>query len=237
MGGVTGVLAMTALQLLFDHLRGTDTPRVVHELSQRGGRHDIARLKVRARRWHQPQKDATVRAAEAIHTLVGSRRMSGRQRHLAGVTVHYAFGALVGAAYGWAVEFEPRIAARSGLPFGVAVWLFAEELALPVAGLTDTPDKYPVRDHLNALVAHLVFGSTTETVRRSIARSARKNETKEQSHNVEPETTAHEGFVSTRTPKRPVQGITSHTAEQESSRQEKVVNNRADARAGVNRNR
>jgi uncharacterized membrane protein YagU involved in acid resistance len=54
----------------------------------------------------------------------------------------------------------------SGLVFGGAVWLFAEELALPLTGLTERPGKYRVTDHLNALAAHLVFGFTTELVSR-----------------------------------------------------------------------
>ena len=52
-------------------------------------------------------------------------------------------------------------------------------------------------------------------------------------HNTEPETVAHEGSVSTRTPKRPARGVTSHSAEEESARQQKVVNDRPDAQAGV----
>jgi hypothetical protein len=52
-------------------------------------------------------------------------------------------------------------------------------------------------------------------------------------HNTEPEQEAHEGPVTTRTPKKPAQGITSHSAQEESERQEKVVNQRPDAQAGV----
>ena len=55
--------------------------------------------------------------------------------------------------------------------------------------------------------------------------------------NIEPETSAHEGSVSTRTPKLPAQGVTAHSAEEESERQEKVVKDRPDARAGVNRSK
>ena len=68
-------------------------------------------------------------------------------------------------------------------------------------------------------------------------RSPRKIQTNGVSRKIEPETTAHEGSVSTRTPKRPVQGITSHSAEEESARQEKVVNDRPDARAGLNQSK
>ncbi|HKW15918.1 MAG TPA: hypothetical protein VJO35_00270 [Terriglobales bacterium] len=52
-------------------------------------------------------------------------------------------------------------------------------------------------------------------------------------HKTEPEQEAHEGSVTTRTPKKPAQGITSRSAEEESGRQEKVVNERPDAQAGV----
>jgi hypothetical protein len=53
-------------------------------------------------------------------------------------------------------------------------------------------------------------------------------------HATEQPQAAYEGSLETRTPKRPVQGITSRSAEEESARQEKVVNERPDAQAGVN---
>ena len=48
---------------------------------------------------------------------------------------------------------------------------------------------------------------------------------------------AHEGAVTTRSPKGRKQGITSHASEEESSRQEEVVKKRPDAQAGVNQTR
>lgn len=117
-GGIAGVFAMTALQILFDHLHGSPTPRPVHELSKRGGRHDIARLKARARKWHLPQRDATIRTAERVSYLFRARGIQPQWRHAAGVAVHYAFGAFIGAAYGFAFEVNPRVEstfpARSG---------------------------------------------------------------------------------------------------------------------------
>lgn len=52
--------------------------------------------------------------------------------------------------------------------------------------------------------------------------------------NTEEETVAHEGTVATRTPQGSMQGISSHSASEESARQEKVVGDREDAQAGVN---
>lgn len=55
--------------------------------------------------------------------------------------------------------------------------------------------------------------------------------------NTEQPAAAHEGFVSTRTPGGNRQGISSHSAEEEKPRQQKVVGERPDAQAGVNHNR
>lgn len=68
-------------------------------------------------------------------------------------------------------------------------------------------------------------------------RSPREIQTRSERHRTEPEVEAHEGTVSTRTPQHAGQGITSHSAEEESKRQEKVINDRPDAKAGVKHGR
>ena len=65
-------------------------------------------------------------------------------------------------------------------------------------------------------------------------RSSKKSPDLPAQHKTEPESVAYEGSVDTRTPKKPAQGITAHSSEEESARQEKVVNDRPDAQAGVN---
>src|SRR5436190_12318963 len=80
-------------------------------------------------------------------------------------------------------------------------------------------------DQIYAEMAHAETGSNRGP--RQVHRNA-------PSRNTEPETSAHEGSVTTRSPKRPVQGVTSRSAAEESERQEKVVNDRTDARAGLN---
>jgi hypothetical protein len=54
--------------------------------------------------------------------------------------------------------------------------------------------------------------------------------------NTEPAGAAYEGSLSTRTPEGDGQGITAHSASEESSRQRKVVKDRPDAQAGTNHN-
>lgn len=52
--------------------------------------------------------------------------------------------------------------------------------------------------------------------------------------NSEPQNAAYQGSVETRTPHSDQQGITAHSATEESGRQEKVIPERPDAQAGVN---
>ncbi len=66
------------------------------------------------------------------------------------------------------------------------------------------------------------------------SRAPRVIQTRSEQHKTEPAAAAYEGSVSTRTPKNGAQGITSHSAAEESARQEKVVRDRPDAQAGVN---
>ncbi len=54
-------------------------------------------------------------------------------------------------------------------------------------------------------------------------------------HKIEGETGATEGKLTTRTPRSDNQGITNHSATEESERQEKVVSERPDSLAGINR--
>jgi hypothetical protein len=65
-------------------------------------------------------------------------------------------------------------------------------------------------------------------------RAPREVQTRSRRHDTEQQPVAYEGDVSTRTPSGQQQGVTSHSAGEESARQKKVVKNRADAEAGVN---
>ena len=55
-------------------------------------------------------------------------------------------------------------------PFGTAVWLGADEVAVPAFGLAGPPWEHPASVHARALTAHLVYGVATEGVRRLVRR-------------------------------------------------------------------
>lgn len=58
-----------------------------------------------------------------------------------------------------------------GLPFGAAVWFVADEIALPALGLSKKPTDYPAGVHTKALASHLVYGLSTDLVRKGVRRA------------------------------------------------------------------
>lgn len=114
--------------------------------------------------------DPTSKAADQAAALVGNTPLTAAEQQVAAPAVHYAFGASMGAVYGAAAGMWPGASRGAGLPFGAAVWLVADEAALPALGLARGPRAYPLATHLEMLAAHLVFGCTTHMTMRAVLR-------------------------------------------------------------------
>jgi putative membrane protein len=118
----------------------------------------------------EPSHDdnATVRAASAISETLLDRPLQPEEKPRAGALVHYVFGSAVGAVSGGLAEAAPSAAGGWGLPFGTALWLGADEIAVPALGLSRPTTEFPASVHASTLAAHLVYGLTTDAVRRAI---------------------------------------------------------------------
>jgi putative membrane protein len=158
-GAVAGIAAGVVASWTMNQLQAalSRTSRLTHGDRERG----------QAER-QEGDDDATMRAAQAISKGVTGRRLTDEQKQTAGPALHYAFGTSMAAAYGALAELTPRTSAAWGLPFGTALWLVADEIAVPALGLSKPPREYPVTTHASALAAHLVYGATTDLVRRAI---------------------------------------------------------------------
>src|SRR6266404_4339273 len=116
----------------------------------------------------QQPEDPTQTTAEKISEVVAGIRLSKEQKKKGGTIVHYGFGALMGAVYGAAAEILPPVTSLAGLPYGAALFVGVDEVALSILGLAKMPNEYPLSSHLSGLGQHLVYGVTTELVRRTV---------------------------------------------------------------------
>jgi len=114
------------------------------------------------------EEPATVKAAEQISEGVFGHKLTKTEKQPAGEAVHYAMGASSGLIYGVAAEIEPLTTVGAGMPFGTAVWLIADDVAVPALGLSKSPTAYPLTTHVYAISSHLVYGLTTEVTRRTV---------------------------------------------------------------------
>jgi hypothetical protein len=114
------------------------------------------------------QDDATVETAKVISRNVFGHELQESEKKPAGAVVHYAFGTVTGGLYGALAEVSPQVTMAAGLPFGAAFWLLADEIAVPVLGLSKGATEYPISTHAYALASHFVYGMTAELSRRAL---------------------------------------------------------------------
>jgi hypothetical protein len=116
----------------------------------------------------QEQDDATVETARVVSRNVFGHELQESEKEPAGAVVHYAFGTVSGGLYGALAEVSPQVTAAAGVPFGAAFWLMADEISMPLLGLSKGPTAYPVSTHVYSLASHLVYGVTAELSRRAV---------------------------------------------------------------------
>lgn len=139
-------------------------------LQQGSPEHGIGR-ELAERGVDEPADDATMRTANAVSELVLHHHLAKSEKHKAGAIVHYGFGVSTGAIYGAVAEVMPAATVCEGTAFGAAVWLLADEGMVPALGLSRKPTDYPLSVHTHAFAAHIVYGLTTELVRRAVLKA------------------------------------------------------------------
>ena len=117
----------------------------------------------------EDREDATMKTAEAIvHAATGGRHLSWEGEQRGGPMVHYAFGGLMGGIYGGLAEYSSAVTSGVGTSFGTVLFTGADLIAVPVFNLSALPTEQPASALATPLAAHLVYGVTTELVRRLV---------------------------------------------------------------------
>jgi hypothetical protein len=121
--------------------------------------------------WARGGRSAHATAVEKLAAGAGIE-LSDSQRDRAATIAHYAIGSAAAALYGTVRRAIPLPAPLKGAAFGGALWLLADEIATPAAGITPGPSAFPWQTHARGLAAHLVYGLTSEAVLSAIDRLA-----------------------------------------------------------------
>lgn len=151
-GGLAGAFAMSQFQSLWSSAsKKLDEEQGVQQKPQAPSQDD----------------DATQKTARAISEHVFEHELTKSEKEKAGPAVHYGIGTLMGAVYGVAAETLPISRVGRGTLYGGAVWLFADEIAVPAFGLSGSPTKTPLSTHAKALSSHLIYGFVTDLLMRT----------------------------------------------------------------------
>jgi len=171
-GGLVASWVMNQFQALLSRMtHGVERPHGAQSLQHGSPRHGVAReLQERGR--DREADNAAVRTAVVVSERFFGLELADREKtEIAGAVVHYAFGVATGGVYGALAELKPATTTGAGLPFGAAVWLIADEIVVPALGLSKPLTKYPLSTHASSIASHLVYGMTTEIVRREVRRA------------------------------------------------------------------
>ena len=167
-GGLVASAVMNEFQALWGRLvEAEDGSHGAQSLQQGSPQRGIGR-ELQERGSDDEEDDAPERLANAISVGLTGRELTKKEKETAGTALHYAYGTSMGALYGAAAELAPGVTAAGGLPFGATVWVTADEGVEPLLGLSKSPTEYPLSIHAYALASHLVYGLTTEVVRRAV---------------------------------------------------------------------
>jgi len=169
-GGLAATVAMTQFQNGWQQ---------ASEALQDGKKRDPRKSKSQSQKEGQEsqkqesqKEDATMKAAGKVAAAVG-HPLSFQQKKKAGPVVHYGFGASMGALYGVLHEVAPKSLRTLnpvlvGVGYGSALFVSADEVAVPAFGLSESPKKTPISAHVYGLASHVVYGVTGEMVRRTV---------------------------------------------------------------------
>ena len=111
------------------------------------------------------QRSAQIKIVDDLSYKITGTPVSIQNEAIAEQLVNIPFGASVGAAYGYKKRDSTAMKVMDGVAFGATTWITTHETTFPVLGLEPKPTDIPIRMQANELLAHVLFGVTTEVVR------------------------------------------------------------------------
>ena len=119
-------------------------------------------------KFYPPRTHGEPEPTDVLANKIAGQPLSKTQKTVASESIHWAFGALTGAAYGGLVEFYPAAAQKQGASFGLTLEALTHESALPALGLSAEPGQQTSREHTSEMTTHVIYGVVTELVRGAV---------------------------------------------------------------------
>ena len=162
--GVVGGLAASWMMNQFAAGAGKSLTHAVQSDEQNAEQEKLA-----AEQAGKPQEDATMKAADLIvSTVTGGQHLTWEEKEKDGPIVHYAFGALMGGLYGGLAEVSGVVTTGLGSGFGSVLFAGADLVGVPALHLSGSAAGAPVNTLITPYAAHIVYGVTTDVVRRLV---------------------------------------------------------------------
>ncbi len=113
--------------------------------------------------------DATMNTADALAAKAGGgQHLTHEEKEKGGPIVHYAYAALMGGLYGGLAEYSSLVRSGFGTTYASALFVGGDLVAVPALGLSKPLSDFPATSYAGPFTSHLVYGATTELVRRIV---------------------------------------------------------------------
>lgn len=110
-------------------------------------------------------RSARIKILDDLSTKITGTPISIHNEAVAEQLVSIPIGASIGAAYGYGKRDKSEMRVADGMMLGASTWFSTHETSLPLLGLKEKPTEIPIKMQANELLAHVLFGITTEVVR------------------------------------------------------------------------
>src|SRR5215813_9059192 len=120
-----------------------------------------AGAKLVAEQIYPPRVQGQIPPSVALAEQIAGHPLAHAEKKVALESIHLAFGALAGAVYGAAVEYEPSFGAWKGAAFGITLNKITHETLLPKMGLSAPAERQPARERISEWVSHAAYGMVT----------------------------------------------------------------------------
>jgi putative membrane protein len=121
-----------------------------------------------AEKIYPPRTHGEPEPPDVLAEKLAGHSLDADTKAIAAESIHWGFGALVGAAYGALAEFYPAATSREGATFGLTLMSLTHETALPAMALSAPAEEQTAREHTSEAASHVLYGVVTERVRKFV---------------------------------------------------------------------